>query len=86
MRELKPLFRKTASKGRVRAATEPRVISQLRLYGIPFRTVDTTAASKAVLETAVRAGKILKPYPFFRYGPRPDQAVCWTILLATCSG
>jgi hypothetical protein len=35
--DLKLLFRKNASRARVRSATKPWVTAQLRLYGILFR-------------------------------------------------
>lgn len=41
--ELKLLFRKNASRARVRAATRPWVTAQLQLYGIPFNKLESAS-------------------------------------------
>lgn len=55
---LKLLFRKNASRARVRAATKPWVTAQLQLYGIPFAKSANAAGLKQTLETAVKTGKV----------------------------
>jgi hypothetical protein len=56
--EIRLLFRKNASRARVRAATKPWLTAQLKLYGIPFQKSDSAIQLKAALETAVKAGKV----------------------------
>jgi hypothetical protein len=56
--EMRLLFRKNASRARVRDATKPWVTAQLQLYGIPFKKSDSAIQLKAALETAVKAGKV----------------------------
>jgi len=56
--DLRLLFRKNAASSRVRAATKPWVTAQLQLYGIPFKKSDGARELKAVLETAVKTGKV----------------------------
>ena len=56
--DLRLLFRQNASSSRVRAATKPWVVAQLQLYGIPFKKSDSAKELKAVLETAVKTGKV----------------------------
>jgi hypothetical protein len=56
--ELRLLFRKNASKARIRAATKPWVTAQLQLYGISFKKSDSAIQLKAALESAVKAGKV----------------------------
>jgi len=53
--ELRLLFRKNASRARVRAATKPWITAQLQLYGIPFKKSDSVVQLRAALETAVKA-------------------------------
>jgi hypothetical protein len=52
------LFRKNAASSRKRAATKPWVTAQLQLYGISFQKSGGAAELKAVLENAVRTGKV----------------------------
>jgi hypothetical protein len=52
------LFRKNAASSRKRAATKPWVKAQLQLYGISFKKSDGATELKAVLETALRTGKV----------------------------
>jgi hypothetical protein len=56
--DLRLLFRKNAASSRVRAATKPWVTAQLQLYGIPFKKSAGAPELKAVLETAVKTGKV----------------------------
>ena len=56
--DLRLLFRKNAASSRVRAATKSWVTAQLQLYGIPFKKSDGASELKAVLETAVKTGKV----------------------------
>ena len=56
--DLRLLFRKNAARSRVRTATKPWIMAQLQLYGIPFKKSDGARELKAVLETAVKAGKV----------------------------
>jgi hypothetical protein len=59
---LRLLFRKNAASSRVRAATKPWVTAQLQLYGIPFKKSDGARELKAMLETAVKTGKVCLGY------------------------
>jgi hypothetical protein len=56
--ELRLLFRKNASRARIRAATKPWVTAQLQLYGISFKKSDSVIQLKTELETAVNAGQV----------------------------
>jgi hypothetical protein len=56
--DLRLLFRKNAANFRVRAATKPWVMAQLKLYGIPFKKSDGAQELKAALETAVKNGQV----------------------------
>jgi hypothetical protein len=56
--ELRLLFRKNASRARVRAATKPWVTAQLQLYGVPFKKSESAIQLKTALETAVMTGKV----------------------------
>src|SRR5271154_5963882 len=60
--DLRLLFRKNAASSRVRAATKPWVTAQLQLYGIPFKKSDGARELKAMLETAVKTGKVCLGY------------------------
>jgi hypothetical protein len=56
--DLRLLFRKNAARSRVRAATKSWIMAQLQLYGIPFKKSDGARELKAMLETAVKTGKV----------------------------
>ena len=56
--ELKLLFRKNASRARVRAATKPWVMAQLHLYGVSFKKSESAVQLKTALENAVKTGKV----------------------------
>jgi hypothetical protein len=56
--DLRLLFRKNAASSRLRAATKPWVTAQLQLYGIPFKKSESARELKAMLETAVKTGKV----------------------------